>query len=198
MRILVSEFISLDGVVQAPGGPEEDTDGGFQHGGWSMKFFDPEVMGSAIDGLMQKTEAQLQGRRTWQVMAGAWPDRAGDPFADKLNSMQKYVVSDSLTEADVAAWAPTTIIRRDDLVKDIIALREKPGGYINVMGSATVARALLANDLVDELALMIEPIVLGGGKTIFPDNGQARSFELVEVATTPTGVQVARYQRAGD
>src|SRR4051812_25090671 len=96
MRIVISEFISLDGVVQAPGGAEEDTDGGFRHGGWSMPFFDAEVMGAAIGEAASRVEAIMQGRRTWQVMAGAWPDRAGDPFADWMNSVQKYVVSGSL------------------------------------------------------------------------------------------------------
>ena len=195
MRIVISEFISLDGVVQAPGGRQEDTDGGFRHGGWSMRYFDPEVMGSAIDELSRSTDALLQGRRTWQVMAGAWPKRAGDPFADWMNSVPKYVASDTLSDEDLT-WTPTTIIRRDDLLKEVSALRDQPGGYVNVMGSATVGRALLAADLVDELALMIEPIALGGGKTIFPDDGEARPFELTSVATTGKGVQVCRYQRA--
>ena len=195
MRILIQEFISLDGVVQAPGGAEEDTDGGFRHGGWSMPYFDPEVMGAAIDETCQKTDAILQGRRTWQVMADAWPARAGDPFADWMNSVQKYVVSDSLTEADTTSWQPTTIIRGADLVKDVSALRQQPGGYVNVMGSATLVRALLAADLVDELLLMVEPIVLGGGKTIFPAGGDARKFTLTSAQTTSTGVQVCRYER---
>jgi dihydrofolate reductase len=195
MRIVISEFISLDGVVQAPGGRNEDQDGGFRHGGWSMKFFDPEVMGPAIDETSSRTDALLQGRRTWQVMAGAWPNRAGDPFADWMNSVQKYVVSGTLSEADLT-WKPTTIIPGADLVKEVSALRDRPGGDINVMGSASVVRALLAADLVDELALMIEPIVLGGGKRIFADDGEARNFELTSATTAGTGVQVCRYQRA--
>ena len=195
MQIILSEFISLDGVVQAPGGAEEDTDGGFKHGGWSMQFFDPEVMGLAIDEISQSTDALLQGRRTWQVMAGAWPDRAGDPFADWMNSVPKYVVSDTLSDGDVGHWAPTTIIRGADLVKEISALRDMPGGYVSVMGSAMLARALLAKDLVDELALMIEPIVLGGGKRIFADDGEARKFELSSAVTAGTGVQICRYTR---
>ena len=97
MRIVISEFMSLDGVVQAPGGAEEDTDGGFAHGGWSMPYFDPEAMGAAIDEAMQATEALLFGRRTWQVMAGAWPGRAGDPFADRMNAIPKYVASRTLS-----------------------------------------------------------------------------------------------------
>ena len=109
MRIVVSEFISLDGVVQAPGGPEEDTYGGFAHGGWSHPFFDPEVMGTAIGNAMETTEALLFGRRTWQTMAAAWPERAGDPFADQMNSIKKYVVSSTLREADLT-WNNTTLI----------------------------------------------------------------------------------------
>jgi dihydrofolate reductase len=195
MRIVISEFISLDGVVQAPGGREEDTDGGFRHGGWSMPFFDPEVMGAAIDEAAKRTDALLQGRRTWQVMAGAWPNRAGDPFADWMNSVQKYVVSDTLSDAELT-WKPTTIIRGSDLVTKVSELRDQPGGGVNVMGSASVVRTLLAADLVDELNLMIEPIMLGGGKRMFPEDGEARPFELTSVATANTGVQVCRYQRA--
>src|SRR6266700_3389824 len=101
MRIVVSDFISLDGVVQAPGRPEEDTDGGFRHGGWSMPYFDPEVMGSFISEGAARTDALLYGRRTWQVMAGAWPERAGDPFADWINAVEKHVVSNTLSEADL-------------------------------------------------------------------------------------------------
>jgi dihydrofolate reductase len=133
MEIIISEFISLDGVVQAPGGAEEDTDGGFRHGDWSMPFFDPEVMGAAIGGMCERTDALLQGRRTWQVMAGAWPERADDPFADWMNSVQKYVVSDTVTDADVT-WKPTTIIRGADLLREVSALRDRPGGYVKRHG----------------------------------------------------------------
>ena len=196
MRIVISEFISLDGVVQAPGGAEEDTDGGFKHGGWSMKYFDPEVMGAAIGEMSATTEALLQGRRTFQVMAAAWPERGGDPFADWMNSIPKYVVTDTLNDADIT-WNPTTVIRPADLVKDVSALRAREGGDVNVMGSATLARALLAADLVDELNLMIEPIMLGGGKSIFPTDGEARPFELTSSTTANTGVQICRYRRAG-
>ena len=194
MRIVVSEFISLDGVVQAPGGAEEDTDGGFQHGGWSMPFFDPDVMGSAIQAISNRADALLYGRRTWQVMAGAWPERAGDPFADWINAVEKHVVSDTLSEADLT-WAPTSLIRGADLAAAVTALRERPGRDVNVMGSAQLVRSLLADDLVDELNLMIEPIVLGGGKSIFQPDGTARRFELVSAATAKTGVQICRYER---
>lgn len=194
MRIVVSEFISLDGVVQAPGGAEEDLDGGFKHGGWSMPFFDPEVMGQAIGEVSERNDALLYGRRTWQVMAGAWPDRAGDPFADWINSVQKYVVSDTLTQDDVT-WEPTTVVPGADLVRFVAGLREQPGRDVGVMGSSQLVRALLANDLVDELNLMIEPIVLGGGKGIFPTDGAARTFELVSTTPANTGVVICRYQR---
>jgi dihydrofolate reductase len=109
MRIVISEFISLDGVVQAPGGAEEDTDGEFTNGGWSMPFFDPESMGAAVGEVMEHTDALLFGRRTWQVMAGAWPGRAGDPFADQMNEIPKYVASRTLSEGDLS-WNNTTLL----------------------------------------------------------------------------------------
>lgn len=194
MQTLITEFISLDGVVQAPGGPKEDTDGGFRHGGWSMKFFDPDVMGAAYDELSQKSDALLQGRRTYQVSAAAWPNRSGDTFSDWINGVQKYVVSDTLSEADIT-WQPTTIIPVAELEKKVSELRDRPGGYIYVYGSPTMVRALLAADLVDELLLTIEPIVLGGGKTIWSDNGEALTWELVSTAEAKTGSQVCRYRR---
>jgi dihydrofolate reductase len=107
MRIVVSDFISLDGVVQAPGGPGEDDDGGFRHGGWSHPYFDPDTMGPAIGEIMAATEAILFGRRTWQSMASAWPNRAGDPFADRMNEIPKYVASRTLTQRDLT-WPGST------------------------------------------------------------------------------------------
>ena len=194
MKTLITEFISLDGVVQAPGGPKEDTDGGFKHGGWSGKFFDPEVMGGTYDELAKTSDALLQGRRTYQVSAAAWPKRSGEGFTDWINNTQKYVVSDTLNEDDIS-WHPTTIIRSGDLVTKINELREQPGGYIYLYGSPTLVRSMMEADLVDELLLSIEPIVLGGGKTIWSDNGQALEWELVSTAKAKTGVQVSRYAR---
>jgi dihydrofolate reductase len=193
VRVVVSEFMSLDGVVQAPGGPQEDPSGGFRHGGWSLPFFDPQTMGPVIGEIAERSEALLQGRQTYQVSSEAWPSRAGDPFADWINAAQKYVVSDSLSEQDLT-WTPTTIIRGAELVRSVSELREKPGGDIYVYGSLSVVRALLAATLVDELILMIEPITLGGGKTLFPKDGQARHFELTSATTSATGVQVCRYR----
>jgi dihydrofolate reductase len=195
MRIVVSEFMSLDGVVQAPGGAEEDTEGGFTHGGWSMPYFDPDVMGGAIGEAMKTVDALLFGRRTWQVMAGAWPERAGDQFADHMNSIKKYVASRTLTQDDMT-WDNSTLLSRDDAIADITALRAQEGGDLSVMGSATLARTLLVEGLVDELNLMIEPIVLGGGKSIFPGDGEARPFRLISAVTAKTGVQICRYERA--
>jgi hypothetical protein len=126
MRVVVSEFISLDGVVQAPSGPDEDTSGGFPHGGWSIPYFDPGVMGPVISGLAERSEVLLQGRITYQVSAAAWSERGGDHFADWINSAQKYVVSDSLSEADLE-WSPTSIIRVADLTRTVSELRKRPG-----------------------------------------------------------------------
>ena len=197
MRIVISEFMSLDAVVQAPGGPEEDTDGGFAHGGWSHPFFDPEVMGGLIAEAMATTEALLFGRRTWQTMAAAWPERAGDPFADQMNAIPKFVVSSTLGAADLA-WNNTTLIPGADAVARIRALHETDGGDLLIMGSPTLVRSLLREGLVDELRLMIEPVTLGGGKTIFPGDGGLRTFDLVSAVTTGTGVQVCVYHPAAD
>lgn len=197
MRVVASEFMSLDGVVQAPGGPQEDTSGGFRHGGWSGQFFDPATMGPVIATFAQEGGALLQGRRTYQVSAGAWPSRGGDPFADWINGIQKYVVSDTLSEADVTAWGPTTIIRGADLLTRVAELREQPGGDVYIYGSLTLVRALLAAGLLDELVLFIEPVLLGGGKRLFADDGEMRPLELVSAETTATGVQICRYRPAG-
>ena len=195
MRIVVSEFISLDGVCQAPGGPQEDTDGGFAHGGWSMPYFDVEAMGEALDATMKATDALFFGRRTWKVMAGAWPDRAGDPFADRMNEIEKHVVSSTLSEGDLT-WTNTTLVRPDDLEAAVTALRARSGGDVQVMGSLTLARWLISRDLVDEYKLMVEPILLGGGKKLFPDDGAAKPLELVDVSTAKTGVQICTYRPA--
>jgi dihydrofolate reductase len=198
MRIIVSEFISLDGVVQAPGGKDEDTDGGFQHGGWSAPFFDPESMGAVIGEVMERTEALLFGRRTWDVMAAAWPERAGDPYADQMNAVPKYVVSRTLSADEASSrWNNTTLLDGGDGIEAIRSLRASGGdGGLQVWGSASLARQLVENDLVDEYQLMLEPIMLGGGKTIYPSDGRARPLELVSVKQAPTGVLICAYRPA--
>ena len=198
MRIIISDFISIDGVVQAPGGQGEDDDGGFRHGGWSMPFFDEETMGPAIDDVMSQTEALLFGRRTWATMATAWPERAGDPFADRMNAIPKYVVSRTLTAQDASSrWTNTTLIADEDPLDGIRRLRDRDGdGGIQVWGSASLTRRLIEHDLVDEYRLMLEPILLGGGKTIFPGDGRARPLELVSVTQARTGVLICAYRPA--
>jgi dihydrofolate reductase len=193
MQIILSDFISLDGVVQAPGGPQEDTDGGFAHGGWSMPYFDPEVMGPVFGDTMARNEALLFGRRTWQTMAGAWPERAGDPFADQMNAIPKYVASRTLGEADLT-WSGSSLLPADDAIGAIRELRARDGGALQVMGSPNLAAQLIEHDLVDEYVLMIEPVLLGGGKRIFPTDGAARPLELVASATASTGVLVCTYR----
>ena len=187
--------MSLDGVVQAPGGREEDTDGGFKHGGWSMQFFDPDTMGAKFDQMIATTDALLYGRRTWQGMAAAWPSRAGDAFADWINAVPKHVVTDTLAEEDLT-WAPTSIIRGAEMPERVAAFREAAGKDMVIMGSAQLVRSLLEADVVDELRLMIQPIVLGGGKRIFPGGGEAHKFNLISAETTGTGVQMCTYRRS--
>jgi dihydrofolate reductase len=198
MRIILSDFISLDGVVQAPGGQDEDTDGGFQHGGWSMPFFDPDAMGTVIGEVMGRTEALLFGRRTWDGMAAAWPERAGDPYADQMNAFPKFVVSRTLSAEEAASrWNNTTLLGGGDAIEAIRSLRASGGdGGLQVWGSASLARQLVENDLVDEYQLMLEPVMLGGGKSIFPSDGSARPLELVSVKQAPTGVLICAYRPA--
>lgn len=198
MRIILSDFISLDGVAQAPGGPEEDTEGGFRHGGWSMPFFDLDTMGPAIDEVMQGTEALLFGRRTWSVMASAWPERTGDPFSDRMNAIPKYVASRTLSAEAASAWTGTTLLAGGGEAIDAIRdLRRRGGdGSLQVMGSLSLARQLVEHDLVDEYRLMVEPILLGGGKSPYPTDGRVRPLELISVTQAATGVLICAYRPA--
>src|SRR4051812_33287230 len=197
MQIVLTDFMSLDGVVQAPGGPDEDTDGGFAHGGWSGRYFDPEVMGPVVSDLLDRSDALLFGRRTWQGMAAAWPGRAGDPFADRMNAIPKYVASRTLSQDDLT-WSGSTLLPGDDAIGAIRDLRAGDGKALQIWGSSALATQLIEHDLVDEHVLMIEPILLGGGKRVFPDDGQARPLELVSTSTTGTGVLVCTYRPARD
>ncbi len=193
MRIVLSDFISLDGVVQAPGGPEEDTDGGFAHGGWSMPFFDPAAMGPVLNEVMEQTEALLFGRRTWETMAAAWPGRAGDPFADRFNAIPKYVASRTLGQDDLH-WTNSTLLDPADALGAIRTLKASGDGILQVIGCPGLAKQLVSAGLVDEYWLMIEPIILGGGKGLFPTDGEARPLELVKVVTASTGVLICNYR----
>jgi dihydrofolate reductase len=193
MRLVISDFISLDGVVQAPGGPDEDRDGGFAHGGWSMPYFDEAAMGPVLDAGLSASEALLFGRRTWQAMARAWPGRAGDPFADRMNEITKYVVSRTLQPADLT-WQNSRLVRGDDAITAVRDLREQQGGDLLVMGSASLARSLFEAGLVDEVRLLIEPILLGGGKRVFANDGRAQPLELMSATTSQTGVLICSYR----
>jgi dihydrofolate reductase len=193
MHLILIDFMTLDGVVQAPGGPEEDTDGGFAHGGWSHPYFDPEVMGPVIGDLLERSEALLFGRRTWEGMAGAWPGRAGDPFADKMNAITKYVASRSLRQEDLT-WNNSHLLDPADAIGAIDELRERDGGPMQIWGSPTLSRQLIEHDLVDEYILMLEPILVGGGKRVWPQDGQARKLELVSAVPAATGTVLCTYK----
>ena len=192
MRIVVVAYMSLDGVVQAPNRPEEDNDGGFAHGGWSHRFYDPEVMGPVFGEAMQSAGALLFGKHTWQAFAAAWSGRAGDGFSDLMNRLPKYVVSSTLGDDDLT-WN-TNLIPGEDAVSEISKLHKAAGRELVVLGSPGLVQTLLGENLVDELRLMIEPVLLGGGKRIFPDDGGMRTLELVSAVTTATGVNVCTYR----
>jgi dihydrofolate reductase len=186
----VIEFMSLDGVVQAPGDPDEDRDGGFEHGGWQRPYFDEIFVQQAGPG-MSTTHAQLFGRRTFEKMAAFWPTQGDDdPFAKHLNHVQKYVASRTLTET---SWGPTTILS-GDVPSQVRELKERDDGTISVLGSPGLVQTLMANDLVDEYAIAIHPVVLGSGKKLFRDAEQVRRLELVGSVTTTTGVLMTTYR----
>ncbi|MBL0800943.1 MULTISPECIES: dihydrofolate reductase family protein [Streptomyces] len=193
MRIVITEFVSLDGVVQAPGGAAEDTDGGFAHGGWSGPYFDPEIVGGAWDSVLEQADALLYGRRTWQGMAAAWPQQKDDPFADRMNAIRKYVVSGTLGEADLT-WNNSTLLAGDKALDRIRELRAGEGRDLLVLGSPSLARTLLAEGLADELKLIVMPVLLGGGKSLYPADGGKRPLELVSTTTSPVGVNVCTYR----
>ncbi len=188
-KIVVSEFMSLDGVMQAPGGANEDTDGGFTSGGWTMPYWHDEI-GAAFFQVMSETDTFLLGRKTWQIHGGAFePMAAGDPFVDLMNSTPKYVVSNTLTSAD--AWRNSTLIN-GDVIGQVRALKDQPGRNIAIDGSSVLIHALAQHGLIDEYHLLIYPVVLGGGKQVFPD-GVRLNLQLVEARPVPTGVVVAHY-----
>ncbi|HEY9527638.1 MAG TPA: dihydrofolate reductase family protein [Anaerolineales bacterium] len=189
-KIIVSEFVSLDGVMQAPGGAEEDTDGGFSHGGWTGPYWHDD-MGANLFEEINKSDTLLLGRRTWQGHAEAFePAPADDPFAGLLNSLQKYVVSTTLKSAD--AWRNSTIIR-ENVMDEVRKLKEQPGKDIYVDGSSVLVHSLVQAGLVDEYNLLVFPIVLGTGKKVFPE-GFYTGLKLVETKTFPSGVLLMRYQ----
>jgi dihydrofolate reductase len=190
-ELIVAEFMTLDGVIQAPGGEDEDTDGGFVHGGWTHPYWHDDI-GAHFFEAMAEADTLLLGRRTWQIHGGAFEPMVDDPFADTLNNMRKYVVSTTLDSA--AAWRNSTLIR-DNVVEAIRRLKQEPGKNIFVDGSSVLVQTLAQHDLVDEYRLHLYPLVLGGGKRIFPD-GKRLNLRLVEASPLPTGVVYMRYRRA--
>jgi dihydrofolate reductase len=191
-KLIVSEFMSLDGVIQAPGGKDEDRDGGFGHGGWTMPYWHDDI-GKSFVALMQNVDALLLGRRTYVTHAEAFePMAPGDPFGDLMNGPKKYVVSRTLEKP---MWQNTTIIR-ENVTDSVRALKAQPGGNILTDGSSQLVHALLADDLVDELHVLLYPLTLGTGKRLFPENVSTR-FALRSATPYPSGVVGLDYTRQG-
>lgn len=189
-KIIVSEFVSMDGVMQAPGGKDEDLDGGFQYGGWVAQMWDDGI-GASFFETIADADALLLGRRTYVGHAQAFePLPAGDPFGDAMNAPAKYVVSKTLTEP---IWRNTTIIRAN-VIETIRALKQQPGRNILTDGSSQLVHAMLTADLVDELHLITFPLILGSGKRVFPNGAYAR-FDLVSAKPLPNGVVILNYTR---
>jgi dihydrofolate reductase len=194
-KLIVLSFISLDGVIQSPGEPEEDPTGGFKVGGWTIRYFDDylqKVMAEQMSGEFDL----LLGRKTYEIFAALWPyaDNSKDPIAAGINKARKYVVSRSLHKLD---WDNSFLIR-DNVVEEIKALKKDKGPEIQVHGSGNLIQTLLKDDLVDELWLKTFPVTLGGGKRLFDDGTIAAGFELVESSASTTGVVIANYRRAGE
>ena len=190
-KLIVSEFMTLDGVMQAPGGKDEDRDGGFEHGGWTIPYWHDDI-GKSFGALMADTDAFLLGRRTYVTHAEAFePLPAGDLFGDMMNAPKKYVVSRTLK---APIWRNTTIIR-DNVIESVRALKAEPGKNILTDGSSQLIHALFAHDLVDELHLLLYPLALGKGKRVLPAEGLTR-FSLKSATPYPTGVVGLHYARA--
>jgi dihydrofolate reductase len=193
-KLVVTESVSVDGVMQAPGGPSEDTEGGFEHGGWVVPHFDDETLSLSVEGVL-RPDVLLLGRRTYEIFAAHWPRVDGDdPIAAKLNAMPKYVASRTLDAVD---WNNSTLLR-GDVAEAVAGLKRSQDGEIRVYGSADLVQTLLENDLVDELDLWTFPVLLGKGKRLFAGGTVPAGLELARSSTTSTGVVMSTYHRAGD
>jgi dihydrofolate reductase len=192
-RIVTFTSVTLDGVMQAPGRPDEDTRGGFQHGGWAGPYSD-EAMGKAAAESMAQTGALLFGRRTYEDFAKVWPDAKDNPFTEVLNNSQKYVVSRSLKEP--LPWQNSTLLRGDGAFS-VSKLRAQTGKDIVILGSGELIRSLLRRELIDQLTLVIHPLVLGSGRRLFAEDGDLSKLRLTDTKTTPKGVVIATYAVAG-
>ena len=187
-KLMVGEFVSFDGVMQAPGGVDEDTDGGFVHGSWTLPYWHDDI-GLHFLQTISQCDTLLLGRKTWQTHGEAFEPMVDDPFGDVMNSLKKVVVSTTLTSAD--AWRNSKLISQN-VVEEVRKLKEEPGKDIYLDGSSVLVHTLAANDLVDEYRFLVYPLVLGSGKRIFPD-GLRVNLKLVETKSFPTGVVFMRY-----
>ncbi|MEU8779388.1 dihydrofolate reductase family protein [Streptomyces sp. NPDC048606] len=194
-KLTLTTFLTLDGVVQAPGGPQEDTDGGFEYGGWLTPFAD-EGMGEFMTEVFDRAGAFLLGRRTYEIFAGYWPAQTdpADPIASRLNALPKYVASTTLKEP---AWAGTTVIDGEHLQAEVVRAKDATDGELQVHGSALLAQWLLARDLVEELNLLTFPVFLGAGRRLFPVGGLPTAYELTHSRTTGGGAAIHTYRPAG-
>jgi dihydrofolate reductase len=201
MKLTVQTFLTLDGVMQAPGGPGEDPSGDFTHGGWQAPFADPAV-GEFVTELNSHASAFLLGRRTFDIFRGYWPDQTdpADAIASTINSLPKYVVSRSLSEAD-ATWrgehADTAHLVSDDVVSAVEALKDEPGDELQVWGSGRLLQTLLRHELVDRLRLLTYPVVLGSGRRLFNDGILPTTMRPVDLTVTDLGVVLGTYEPAG-
>ncbi|MFB7244419.1 deaminase [Streptomyces populi] len=193
-KLTLTAFVSIDGVHQAPGGPEEDPSGGFAQGGWSVPFGDDDFGRFVVDNFSH-VDAFLLGRRTYEIFAGYWPKKTdpADPIASKLNSLPKYVASSTLTDP---SWEGTTVIT-GDLGKEVTALKERTGGELQIHGSAVLAQSLFALGLIDTLHLMTFPVVLGEGRRLFADGAAPTAFRRTGGTVTGSGVAINTYEREG-
>jgi dihydrofolate reductase len=191
-KIVANTFVTLDGVMQAPGGPEEDPTGGFKYGGWSVNYWD-EMMGKAIGERMAMPFDLLLGRKTYEIFAAHWPFVKNDPAADKLNGARKYVVSRTLAKAD---WENSTIIK-GDVVKEIVDLKKRDGPEIQVHGSGNLIQTLLKHGLIDEFRVWTFPLTIGGGKRLFDEGTIPAGLKLLDQVVSTTGVIIATYAESG-
>jgi dihydrofolate reductase len=194
MRLTSTMFLSTDGVYQGPGGPTEDRRDGFDRGGWVVPLFD-DATGEFMNEVFEKVDAFLLGRRTYEIFAASWPKVTDpkDPIASRLNTLPKYVVSKRLESAD---WQNSTIVK-GDVAAEVAKLKNKPGRELQVHGSGALVRTLLEKDLLDELRLLVFPVIVGAGRRLFPDAGLATGIRLVDSRTTPPGVAIHVYQPTG-
>jgi dihydrofolate reductase len=191
-KVIVNEFLSLDGTAQAPGGPEEDASGGFQHGGWHMQYGG----GDGMLNLITAAGGFLLGRRTYEIFAGYWPNAPEDTqrFAEPMNAKPKHVASRTLSGP--LEWQNSSLLSAP-LPEAVAALKEEDGGDLLVIGSTVLVQSLLQHGLVDELRLLIDPVLVGGGKRLFPDDGELRPLRLVDHRVTDLGTIIATYAPAG-